>query len=297
MSFGASLRRERELRGITLDEISRSTKVSLRLLEAIENDRLDILPVGVFRKSFVKSYAKYLGMNEEQVLQEYALQFQQTAASPAGADKSSDPLGLNVASLNRPAALMILIVGLLILAGGIYWYLSDNGASDPARTGPVPAGSSPASPIAAPASVTVSQPSANSLPGAAPSGVPNAGPAPSLKVLGELAKKPEPASVPDAGEAAAPAESGPLELTIEATAETWLSVNTGGKTVFSGLMYSRQSRKFPLQLPLKLVLGNAGGVKLQVNGQALAGLGRPGEVRAIEISAENYQQFLAVPTP
>jgi hypothetical protein len=62
-------------------------------------------------------------------------------------------------------------------------------------------------------------------------------------------------------------------------------------------MYSRQSRKFPLQLPLKLVLGNAGGVKLQVNGQALAGLGRPGEVRAIEISAENYQQFLAVPTP
>src|SRR5438552_3617992 len=73
MSFGANLKRERELRGISLEEIAKATKISVRLLAAIESDRHDLLPGGVFRTSFIKSYARYLGMNEEKVLQEYCL--------------------------------------------------------------------------------------------------------------------------------------------------------------------------------------------------------------------------------
>jgi cytoskeletal protein RodZ len=49
VSFGVSLKRERELRGISLAEIAKTTKISVRLLEAIEKDRFDILPEGVFR--------------------------------------------------------------------------------------------------------------------------------------------------------------------------------------------------------------------------------------------------------
>ena len=88
MSFGVSLKRERELRGISLAEISKATKISVRLLEAIEKNRFDILPEGVFRKSFIKSYAKYLGMNEEQILHEYDLEVQPSPPSQA-AEKPS----------------------------------------------------------------------------------------------------------------------------------------------------------------------------------------------------------------
>ena len=71
MSVGASLKREREIRGITLEEIARETKIAVRLLSYIEVDRFDQLPSGIFRQSFVRSYARYLGIDEEKAVQEY----------------------------------------------------------------------------------------------------------------------------------------------------------------------------------------------------------------------------------
>ena len=53
-SFGENLRRERELRGVGLREIAEATKISTRFLEAIEEDRLEILPGGMFPRSFVR---------------------------------------------------------------------------------------------------------------------------------------------------------------------------------------------------------------------------------------------------
>ena len=68
MKFGASLRKERELRGITLEEISRHTKVHSRFLEAIENDDLSVLPAKAFAKGFLRSYARMVGLDEELVI-------------------------------------------------------------------------------------------------------------------------------------------------------------------------------------------------------------------------------------
>ena len=70
-SFGETLRRERELRGVSLREIADSTKISARFLEAIENDRVEILPGGVFRRSFVREYARALGLDPERVVADF----------------------------------------------------------------------------------------------------------------------------------------------------------------------------------------------------------------------------------
>ena len=56
-SFGENLRRERELRGVSLREIADGTKISLRFLQALEEDRVDVLPGGLFPRAFVKQYA------------------------------------------------------------------------------------------------------------------------------------------------------------------------------------------------------------------------------------------------
>ena len=71
MSFGENLRRERELRGISLHEIAEATKISARFLQALEQDRLDVLPGGIFPRAFVKQYARYLGLDPEKVVAEF----------------------------------------------------------------------------------------------------------------------------------------------------------------------------------------------------------------------------------
>jgi cytoskeleton protein RodZ len=71
-SFGETLRRERELRGVSLREIAEATKISIRLLQALEEDRLDVLPGGVFRRSFVKQYAEHVGLDAERLVAEFA---------------------------------------------------------------------------------------------------------------------------------------------------------------------------------------------------------------------------------
>ena len=68
MKFGEFLRKERELRGITLEEISKSTKVHTRFLEAIEQDDLSALPAKAFAKGFLRSYARLVGLDEEQIM-------------------------------------------------------------------------------------------------------------------------------------------------------------------------------------------------------------------------------------
>lgn len=70
-SFGENLRRERELRGIGLREIADETKISIRFLQALEQDRIDLLPGGLFRKTFVRQYAKHIGLDPERVVAEF----------------------------------------------------------------------------------------------------------------------------------------------------------------------------------------------------------------------------------
>jgi len=71
-AFGDRLRREREMRGITLDEITESTKISRRHLEALEGEHFDQLPGGVFNKGFVRAYARFLGIDEDQAVADYS---------------------------------------------------------------------------------------------------------------------------------------------------------------------------------------------------------------------------------
>jgi cytoskeletal protein RodZ len=70
-SFGENLKRERELRGIELRDIAEATKISLRFLEALEADRFAVLPGGIFRRSFVREYARYVGLDADRLVAEF----------------------------------------------------------------------------------------------------------------------------------------------------------------------------------------------------------------------------------
>ena len=70
-SFGENLRRERELRGVSLREIADGTKISVRFLEALEEDRLDVLPGGLFPRAFVRQYAVFLGLDPDRAVADF----------------------------------------------------------------------------------------------------------------------------------------------------------------------------------------------------------------------------------
>src|ERR1700746_1911877 len=72
--FGEHLKREREMRGVSLAEVSAATRISTRFLEAIESDRWESLPGGVFNRGFIRSVARYLGLDEDSMVAEYALE-------------------------------------------------------------------------------------------------------------------------------------------------------------------------------------------------------------------------------
>src|SRR5262249_606343 len=70
-SFGETLRRERELRQITLREIAEATKINTRYLDALEHDDFRHLPGGVFNKGFVRAYAQFIGVDPESMVMAY----------------------------------------------------------------------------------------------------------------------------------------------------------------------------------------------------------------------------------
>jgi|SRR5215510_6261998 len=84
-TLGEEIKRRREERNISLNEISESTRISVRFLKAIEADNFAILPGGIFTRSFIRSYAKEVGLNEEEAMTLYNqyLVAQQTAEQQA----------------------------------------------------------------------------------------------------------------------------------------------------------------------------------------------------------------------
>ena len=72
LTLGEKLRQSRESRGITISEVAEQTRISPLYLEAIDGDNYKTLPGGIFNKGFVRSYAKYVGVDEQEALQDYS---------------------------------------------------------------------------------------------------------------------------------------------------------------------------------------------------------------------------------
>jgi cytoskeletal protein RodZ len=169
-SFGEQLRLAREARGITLREISEQTRISTRYLEAIESDDYKRLPGGIFNKSFIKAYAKYIGFDEKEALEAYARTARDQGTSPD--DVVSTPYQPRVyTDGNSRSPLVTLLLTALILAiitlgvyAAMHWYQRREGmASSDEGTSPAPQAVPPGQAVPANASTAANT---NTAPGA-----------------------------------------------------------------------------------------------------------------------------------
>ena len=126
-SFGEELRRERELRDISLRDISEATKISLRHLDALERNDFRHLPGGVFNKGFVRAYSQYIGVDPEAMVNAYLIELREQETRRLeqqrreGIRRSAAPAG-EEATRNRPsvwrrkwAAVSLLLLAFLVV--------------------------------------------------------------------------------------------------------------------------------------------------------------------------------------
>src|SRR5712691_10994377 len=117
--FGENLRREREMRNVTLEEISDSTKISVRALQALEAEEFRKLPGGIFNRSFVRTYARFLGLDEDKVMAEFL------AVCPKSEDvdmKHFNPVKPAAQKETPRGRLVALTLALTLLAAGYAYY-------------------------------------------------------------------------------------------------------------------------------------------------------------------------------
>lgn len=141
LSLGEKLRQAREEKGISIGEVSEQTRISPLYIECIENDDYKPLPGGIFNKGFVKSYAKFIGIDEHEALQDYS----RIVAQTEGAGEEIKKYKPEVLTDDRAAASMvptIIFAGIILalMTGGVLFlvnYLqnqSDSPNNEPSRT-------------------------------------------------------------------------------------------------------------------------------------------------------------------
>jgi cytoskeleton protein RodZ len=120
--FGEHLKREREMRGVSLEEISAATRISTRFLEAIEGEHWDQLPGGVFNRGFIRAIARFLGLDEDSLVAEYAIETRDTAPPRIAPEYSGD-------SRRIPwAGILVALVVLAALVAGSWFVVVRYGA-------------------------------------------------------------------------------------------------------------------------------------------------------------------------
>lgn len=271
-SFGENLRREREMRGVTLQEISAATKISVRFLKSIENEEFSRLPGGIFSRSFVRAYARYLGLDEDPLLEEY----QQAAKASSEVDLSqfSPPKAYSRSEGHSRHALWAVVIAVGLLAIGFaLWRHSHRPLEEPVAARSAPAGSG--------------LPAASTSPTAASGGStqPAAGKPASGGVLAATSTMGRAPKLPPVTDA-----DGKLVLQIAATERSWVAIDADGNSVLQGVMDPNTVKTFKADASFDVLTGNAQGVILTLNGQTMKPLGREGEVKQVHLTWKSLKK-------
>lgn len=275
------------MRGISLEEIAQHTKISTRMLEAIENDRFDLLPSGIFSRAFVMHYARYLGLNEEGAGAEFDLavgtpepvRIEEVAAQREHQGKRSAAAGGPAAERRRRLRLFLGLAAVLVLSAVAlrdYWGPVLAGYRAPAVSPPAPLPAPPAPRVLTEAPAPAPSTGATPATPAAPSAGSGVQPSPAA-----------PAGPP--GQSSAPAAM-PLQLQIDTIDTSTLVVIADGKTVFRGAMRKGQMRRVAADARVEVRASNAGVVVLTLNGETQPPLGRMGEAKTAVFTREDLKK-------
>ena len=275
-SFGDRLKKEREQRSISLDDISLSTKIGTRMLRALEEEKFDQLPGGIFNKGFVRAYARHLGLDEEQAIADYmaALGASQVrasteaeAAKPAPAPEHPQPDQRKVRD-DQPVpeipwtllALLLLLIALAFASWNYYHREQRNESVSPNGTSPrvSETGSAPGTPAQG-SQATGASPANNASPA---SGQPSSASRGAFTVLLKGNEQSE---------------------------ESWVSIAVDGNPPVEAMLSAPTQKEIQANKEVVVKAGNVGALDFFFNGKKLPSQGQYGVVKTLTFRPDGLQ--------
>ncbi len=276
---GGALRTNREKQGLSVQTVASRLRLSVKQIEALESDNFDALPEPTIVRGFIRNYAKQLGISFEPLLDAYNVlvpdkapqSFTVPPAPYAGSRQYKKP--------NLKGLLPMLLV--VLLGAGVWLFYqsyiekpnpvaptaSKLPAPEPLPQAALPAGErQPEASDAQSATTEITLPPGNT---ATPATVTEVAPTPAPQVNADTQMTQSPSAAPSEGTAAvAPVNATKVsKLEFSATQETWISVtDANGKEIFNKILFAGNHEVFEAPPPLNVVIGNASGTSLSVNG-------------------------------
>jgi cytoskeleton protein RodZ len=274
-TVGQYLKRERELRNISLNEIATATRIRENLLAAIEEDRHDLLPAPVFVKGFLVAYGKHIGLDPGDVVLRYESDLKELLGHEEKGPPAQEKKGWKRGFL---LGTIIVVVGIGIILFNPWKEPKEREEQAPVHVEETPIVQEnfippPVVPeqedIAPPVEETIvvrEAPPAETPPEPLPE-----------TTITEMMSEPKEMDL------------GSLILHIQAIEETWIALQVDSDlpweiTLRAGETFSQHANNH-----IKLKIGNAGGVNLTFNGKDLGSLGDPGKIVRLSLTQKGYE--------
>jgi cytoskeleton protein RodZ len=245
-ALGERFRAAREARGLSLSEVSDQIRIRSVYLAAIEEENWTAIGAPVYVRGFLRTYARFLGLDPEEVVGEFgAANSPPATVAVQNASRSSRIAESRAAEPSGRGSVLLWaagVVAVLLIAFVVYNELTMR------RQLTTVVADTTVSPSALPSNTAAGSAEASALPGATP-----LQPAPS------------------------PGLDGPNSLALVLSAPSWLRVTVDGSVSMEGIFPAGTSKTFHGKSAL-VRIGNAGGVEVYVNGKDLGKLGKAGDV-------------------
>lgn len=255
--FGEHLRREREMRGVTLEEVSIATRISTRFLEALEKEQWEQLPGGIFNRGFIRSVARFLGLDEENLIAEYDLATQGNHGTLLREETAAA-----LRSGRFGVVAILATMGAVLAAGGLVYQHYGSRTWGWMKASP-PSTASPTEPASAPMATVPSD----------------------SKAVGARS-----AAVNPPGDTVSSTGRDILELKVEVGKPADIRVVADGKTVFSGRLPAGAAHSFHAREKFFVSASESSAILLDLNGQTVPPLGPPGQPGSVTLTRSDLKK-------
>jgi cytoskeletal protein RodZ len=248
VSFGTWLRRQREIRDIGLQEIAEATKISIRYLDALEQDRFELLPAAVFARGFLREYSRYVGINPDEAVNYFLSAQGQDPGEPESPAQAVPTLPKRRRDWLYGATIAAGILALLGVVALLAFLVERRGGVEPARD-PASAGSAATGQASA-----GTPPELPASPAHPDLGTATRVSAPQAEVV------PAPPSVPRL----------PVRVEMEFSGNCWVERVIDDGDRLSELRVAGEALTLEAERSIVLTLGDAQNVRVTLNGKPVA---------------------------
>lgn len=292
-AVGALLRELRVKRGLSLDELSRATRVARPYLEALENDAFTSLPAPVFTRGFIRAYCQAVGVAADDALARYdGREVREGVAAPPPRGAVAASTSPTESDPRTRSAILVSFVLLVVLGVALFAVALVTQPAREQRVERMPPSLRPPGASAPPVAAITPAPETRPIPPPAPKSPPARPPEPARSAAPSA---PVPAPVPPIAAVPPVAPSGPrpwmpqvqtattgvstpYRLVARVSEPTWIRVRTEDGRTSEETVPAGAVREWVSNRPFVITIGNAGGVSFELNGRPLPSFGASGTV-------------------